>query len=168
MKQKKCKHRKVIFDTYKHRQHFVCLDCDKYWPPPSTPEPQESKGNPENLYPSNKMTKEPITTQKETPEGWEMKLGDYMVELTDEYFPKDNYDHPERKSTTHRSEAIASFSLFFIKFKEVFNRAKEEGRREVELKIKDYVLRERKNWNPMCRDVFDEIQQIFLEEPKDK
>ena len=69
-----------------------------------------------------------IEIKNMTNNNWEKQLKSYMVELIDEYFPKDNQKHPELPSTTHRSETMASHSLFFIKFKEILSSQKQKMR----------------------------------------
>ena len=100
--------------------------------------------------------------QKEPKEisGWEAQLKDYMVDLIDEYFPKDNQDHPERQSTTHRSEAMVSHALFLVKAREIIQKVEYQAEKNIIKEIKKLILD--------CFEVIDNQYIKYLKENPDE
>ena len=84
---------------------------------------------------------------------WEKELKEYMIVLIDEYFPKDNYKDPTKPSTTHRSEAIAAFSMFLIKARILFK----EQAEDITIDIQNDCKRELKEQKEKYHQTIDQL-----------
>ena len=96
--------------------------------------------------------------------GWEAQLKDYMVDLIDEYFPKDNQDHPERQSTTHRSEAMASHALFLVKAREIIQKVISQAKETIREFDKKYNQLAEEKVRESRSETLKEIAQMFDDE----
>ncbi len=94
------------------------------------------------------------------PNQWEEEWKTKSAELLDEYFPKDNYDHPERQSTTHRSEALAFRGLLFILTKSVAEKIRAEAYKQGCLDTKLYWEDERESGR---QEAIREIEKAKIE-----